>query len=109
MFKKNPGYLALQSCGYCFRMTVPKDLKAVIGKNELRYSLKEGSLRTAKSKAKMIAGQASGLFNNLRKDSSNMTTLTRVEINELILACWSHKSRPDYRTIWEKIQAKDAF
>lgn len=77
-------YLSRQTCGYCFRMRIPKDLQAVIGKKELKYSLKEGSLRRAKNKAKIVAGQVTGLFSNLRKDATNMATLTRTKINKLI-------------------------
>ena len=77
-------YLCRQTCGYCFRMRVPKDLQAAVGKKEIKYSLKEGSLRTVKSKAKMVAGQVTDLFNNLKKHGTNMATLTRIEINNLI-------------------------
>jgi len=39
---KAPSYLYRSPYSYCFRMLIPKDLHVVIGKKELRYSLRTG-------------------------------------------------------------------
>ena len=44
---KSPNYLIRNPYSYCFRMIVPKDLRNVVGKSELRYTLKTGYLRIA--------------------------------------------------------------
>jgi hypothetical protein len=64
---KSPNYLVRNPYSYCFRMTVPKDLQKVVGKKELRYSLKTGYLNDAKYKARILAGQVQRLFQHLRK------------------------------------------
>jgi len=48
-------------------MVVPVDLRNLIGKKELRYSLKTGSLSDAKPKARLVAGQVQWLFKKLKK------------------------------------------
>ena len=54
---KSCSYLIRNPYSYCFRMAVPKDLQILVGKTELRYSLKTGSLGDAKYKARLLAGQ----------------------------------------------------
>ncbi len=39
---KSPHYLIRNPHSYCFRVNVPKDLQQLVGKKELRYSLKTG-------------------------------------------------------------------
>ena len=53
---RSPSYLIRNPHGYCFRMIVPKDLRRLVGKTEMRYSLKTGYLGEAKSKARLLAG-----------------------------------------------------
>jgi Domain of unknown function (DUF6538) len=60
--------LARQSSGYCFRMTMPHDLKPIIGKRELRYALNERSLSHAKRKSKRIAGKVKDAVSELRRE-----------------------------------------
>jgi integrase len=74
-------HIVQQSSGYCFRMVVPADLRPVIGKSELRYSLHERSLLHAKRKAHRISTQVKGLFAKLRKGNGNMD---QAQINRLI-------------------------
>jgi hypothetical protein len=62
-------HIVQQSSGYCFRMVVPNDLRKVIGKRELRYSLRERSLLHAKRKAHRISTKVKGLFAKLRNGS----------------------------------------
>jgi integrase len=70
-------------------MTVPQDLRTIIGKRELRYSLKERSLRHAKRKSKRISTKVKGLFSKLRtqrKDQKgiNSMALNKSQVNRLI-------------------------
>ena len=43
---KSPSYFIRNRHSYCFRMTVPADLRPLIGKRELRFSLQTGYLKT---------------------------------------------------------------
>ncbi len=43
---KSPSYLIRNPYSYCFRMKVPTDLQGVIGRKELRYSVKTGNSLT---------------------------------------------------------------
>ena len=49
-------YLQNRSSGYYFRYTLPAPLQRLIGKRELKYSLKTSSRTVAKKKAAYIAG-----------------------------------------------------
>ena len=60
--KQFPTYLVRNPYSYCFRMNVPKDLYSLIGRKELRYSLKTGDIGTARYKARLIAGHVQQLF-----------------------------------------------
>lgn len=42
---RSPSYLIRNPHSYCFRMTVPAELRPLIGKRELRYSLQTGYLK----------------------------------------------------------------
>lgn len=64
-----PTNLVKADFGYCFRMIVPEDLRPVIGKTELRYSLKERSLVPARRKSQQLAKQVKQLFSSLRLES----------------------------------------
>jgi hypothetical protein len=63
---KSPSHLICNPYSYCFRMAVPAKLQILVGKKELRYSLKEGYLGVAKNKARFVAGQVQLIFNSLR-------------------------------------------
>ena len=63
----SPSYLVRQSSAFCFRMVVPADLRAVVGKRELRYSVRTGFLSKARYRAKKMAGFTQGIFKNLRR------------------------------------------
>lgn len=68
---KSPSYLIRNPSSYCFRINVPKDLQPLIGRKELRRSLKTGYLRTAKSKARLIAGRLQEVFQVVRESMDN--------------------------------------
>jgi len=54
--------LLQKSSGHFFRYQFPKDIKALVGKSEIRYSLRTGRLGLAKSRARMIAGKIKGFY-----------------------------------------------
>ncbi len=60
-------YLLQKPSGHFFRYQFPKDIKALVGKSEIRYSLRTGKLSLAKSRARMIAGKIQGIIRNIRK------------------------------------------
>jgi integrase len=65
-------------------MAVPKDLQILVGKTELRYSLKTGYLGDAKYKARLLAGQVQRIFKHLREDVQSLSALSDEKIKELI-------------------------
>ncbi|BDD89259.1 DUF6538 domain-containing protein [Desulfofustis limnaeus] len=68
-----PSYLYQSSSGYIFRLRVPTDLRPVVGKTKFRYSLRTGALRTAKSRARAMAGYVQQLFMTVRSGMSELT------------------------------------
>ena len=65
-------------------MTVPKDLQQLVGKQELRYSLKTGYVGVARFKAQMIAAQVHQIFACLRKGGRTLSELPGEKIQELV-------------------------
>ena len=82
----SPSYLVHTRHGYYFRYRVPVDLQRRLGiKSELRYSLKTGSLREAKEKSRLLAGQIQKLFRQLRRKGSYMASeLSENQIQDII-------------------------
>jgi hypothetical protein len=72
-------------------MTVPKDPQKVVGKKELRYSLKTGYLNDAKYKTRILAGQVQRLFQHLRKGGVLLSQLSDAQIQKSI--CFSRSCR----------------
>jgi hypothetical protein len=83
-FSSSCNYLIKNPYSYCFRLRVPLDLQRFIGKTELRYSLKTGKSRIAKSKARILAGKIQLLFEELRKGNTGFMKLSEEQIKELI-------------------------
>ena len=81
---RSPSYLVRNPYSYCFRMRVPIDLQAYIGKKELRYSLKTGYLSTAKQKSRIIAGQVQFLFKHIRNANHMTKDLSDTQIQDII-------------------------
>ncbi len=81
---KSPNYLVRNPYSYCFRMNVPKDPQRVVGKKELRYSLKTGNLTDAKYKARILAGQVQLIFQLLRKGGAILSKLSDAQIQKLV-------------------------
>ena len=81
---KSPIYLIRNPYSYCFRMVVPKDLQSLVGRKEMRYSLKTGYLGVAKYKARLLAGQVQRIFKNLRKGYFALGTVSDEKIKQLV-------------------------
>lgn len=83
-YTKSPSYLVRNRYSYCFRMMVPAELQKLVGKKELRYTLKTGYLGVAKQKARFVAGQVQLIFRFLQKGSTTLTKLSDEQIKKLI-------------------------
>ncbi len=81
---KFPSYLVRNPYSYCFRMMVPKDLQTIVGKTELRYSLRTGYAGIARKKAQYLAGKIHLIFMRLRKGGTTLTKLTDDRIKTLL-------------------------
>jgi integrase len=99
-------YLVRNPYTYCFRLRVPVDLQNMVGRKELRYSLKTGNLTQAKVKARIYAGHVQMLFSYLRGDKARLESLTDDKIQEMVQkflkkqrALWSGPMPPpEYRS-----------
>ena len=80
----NQTYLLHTPSSFFFRLTIPVDLRFLIGKRELRWSLKTGAVGIAKQKARLLAGNLHHLFRQLRQERPDMTELTTDNIQRLI-------------------------
>jgi hypothetical protein len=70
--RKSQSYLVLSKFGYRFRLSVPQDLRAIVGKTEFRYSLR------MKLPAKIYHARISELCLVRESNSSRLVTwLTR--------------------------------
>ncbi len=75
-------YILQRPSGYYFRFQFPTDVKPLVNKSELRYSLQTRSIDLAKSKARLIAGKIQSIIRSIRKGF--MTGLTIEQVNRLI-------------------------
>ncbi len=62
-----PAYLYQSPHGYIFHLRIPLDLKDLIGKIEYRYSLRTGSLKDARYRARLLASNIQQLFMDARE------------------------------------------
>lgn len=78
-------YVFQRPSGYYFRFRLPADVKALVCKSELRYSLQTGSFPLAKSRARMIAGKVQSIIRWIRqRHRMKDQQLTPEQINDLI-------------------------
>jgi integrase len=68
--------------GYCFRIAVPKDLQGIVGRRELRYSLRSNGRSEAREKAQATALEMKRIFRMLRKE--RRLNLTSDQIHDLV-------------------------
>jgi len=71
VYDSSPKYIYQTSFGYCFRFSIPSDLRPVISKNEIRYSLKTRDQSEAKALSKRLAGFIQDLCSKLRLSEGN--------------------------------------
>lgn len=69
--RTSPTYLVRTPYSYCFRYSIPPDLRNIVGKVEIRYSLKTGYIGKAKAMALQLAGRIQKLCADLRDIISN--------------------------------------
>ena len=63
---KSPSYLIRNPYSYCFRIIVPETLRDIVGRREIRLSLRTGRLSEAKNKAGLLGGLFKQLFSQIR-------------------------------------------
>ncbi len=114
-----PTYLVRTPYSYCFRYRIPIDLQDVVGRKEIRYSLKTGYIGKAKAMAFRLAGLIQRLCADLRDIIGNEEgcikinmpdELTPDKIQELI-AGWVRQTLKDdeqERTRPAKRQTEDS-
>ena len=85
--KRSPHYLVRNPHSFCFRVNVPKDLQRVVGRRELRYSLKTGYVGVARVKAQIIAAQVHQIFRCLRKGGRRLAELRKKRNHETVNNC----------------------
>ena len=67
-----------------FRLAVPSDLRPVLGRSELRYSLRTSYLIPARHRANRLALVAKDFFHRLRNGDPHMSQLTEDDIQALL-------------------------
>lgn len=72
---RSPSYLVKHRHMFYFRVSVPADLRSVLGKTEYRYSLRTTYLRTARQKAMKMGSTAKIIFTGLRQGGGLMSNL----------------------------------
>lgn len=73
-------YLVRLPSSYYFRYHIPPVLQSIVGRKEIRYSLRCGSLSEAKPKARLLAGRIHQLLSN----KSAIMEITQEQIQELV-------------------------
>ncbi|HMA84858.1 MAG TPA: site-specific integrase [Desulfosalsimonadaceae bacterium] len=68
---KSAQYVFLSPFGYCFRFAIPSDLRCVLGKRELKYSLKTREQSKAKFLSRRLAGFIQDFCSNIRNLQGN--------------------------------------
>jgi len=67
---RSPSYLFQSQYAYNFRLSVPSDLRQIVGRTEFRLSLKTGNLPEARRKSRLLAGLIQGYFSQIRVNRS---------------------------------------
>jgi integrase len=99
---KAPAYIVWQSCGYCFRFKVPDELHQIVGRKEIRYSLRTGFLSEAKLRARRMAAFIQTLFRNM-SEGGRMRELSEIEIKRLVENCFRDMlDRMEYARVMQK-------
>ncbi|AOY60559.1 site-specific integrase [Desulfococcus multivorans] len=75
-------YLVRNRHSYCFRYRIPADLQSIIGRKEIRYSLRTGRIGVAKVMAQELALKIRRLVRELRR--KERVHMDKIQINRLI-------------------------
>ena len=78
---KSPSYLIRNPYSYCFRIIVPETLRDIVGRREIRLSLRTGRLSEAKRKAGLMGGLFGQLFSQIR---SNRASFGKADVESKI-------------------------
>ncbi|WP_319544017.1 DUF6538 domain-containing protein [uncultured Pseudodesulfovibrio sp.] len=71
-FSRSSSYLVKHKHIFYVRISVPQDLKSVLGKTEIRHSLRTAYLQDSRPKASRVAGELKQLFNFIRQSKKHM-------------------------------------
>lgn len=92
-----PSYTYQTPSGYIFRLRIPGDLKAAFGKSEFRYSLKTGSIREARQRARCISALLPQVFAEVRYSDPSLASVEKV--NQLV----ERRSRKHHERRYQQI------
>lgn len=82
---KAPSHLVKHRHTFYFRYSVPKDIKPVLNRTEIRLSLKTSYLTDARAKARRLSVIVDGYVREIRKGKSGlMSELTDQKIREIV-------------------------
>lgn len=94
---RSPSYLLQRENTFYYRVGIPFALRERLGRRELRLSLETGYLKTARTKAQLLAAVASAFFSQAQGDQ-DMAQLSPKQLNKLFsewlrqaLATWEHQ------------------
>jgi len=97
VYDASPRYIYQTKFGYCFRFVFPADLRRIIAKNEIRFSLKTRDQSRAKALSRRLAGFIQDFCANLRDLASTKgeraVCLHQSEINELVENVFPFRNR----------------
>ncbi|MFZ0929465.1 MAG: site-specific integrase [Syntrophobacteraceae bacterium] len=86
-----PAHLIQNRYGFCFRIIVPLDLRRIVGRRELRYSLKTGNVREAKNRSVLVAASIKQYFEEIRDGMEQ-----KIPVSEKVKAFF--EKRQPYKT-----------
>jgi integrase len=104
-----PAHLIQNRYGFCFRITVPPDLQKVVGKVEIRWSLKTGNVKIAKERSIWVGLSVQRYFDETREAARMKKDITPEEtaayignrIQEMVDA---NNKNPAIKEIREKVR-----
>jgi len=99
---KTPSFLFLKRGIYHLRLAVPPDLQNLVGRAELRYSLRTGFAKDARRLAMLLAAGLKDIFAELRARKDAMTKLTEQDVPALIREYIRHCLERDERARIER-------
>jgi len=95
--RNSPTYITRQSCGYCFRISVPPDVSKFVSKREIRYALRTGSREVAKRRAVPMASFARKVFMDIRK-GGRVRELSEDDLHKLMQQYFRQTLEEDERS-----------